>query len=226
MKSCLRNYRASVPASVVLLIALAWVAFGYFGVHKVWVDDKVNEAAPVFDSVPPTASAESRGTEVPTTAVDTVPTTTIPVATTVPAAALAPAPATTVPAPATTLSPPVTTVPPPAAIVPPQPVVEASGSFVSRNHPTSGNAIVLGQGTGQRFLRFEQFATDNGPDLKVYLVNSSAGGVSDYVRLGALKGNIGDQNYELPAGLDLRVYDTVLIYCERFASPFGEALLT
>lgn len=97
---------------------------------------------------------------------------------------------------------------------------------LSRNHPTSGIAIVLGQDTGQRFLRLEQFDTDNGPDLKVYLVNSSAGGVSDYVSLGALKGNIGDQNYELPVGLDLQVYDTVLIYCERFASPFGEATLT
>lgn len=226
MKTFLRNYKASVPAAFVLVIALAWVAFGYFGVHKLWVDDKVNEAAPVFDSAPLTASAESPSTVLPTTTVDPAPAATVPVATTAGPAALAPAPATTVPAPVTTVPPPATTVAPPVATVAPQPVVEASGSFVSRNHPTSGNAIVLGQGTGQRFLRLEQFATENGPDLKVYLVNSSAGGVTDYVSLGALKGNIGDQNYELPVGLDLQVYDTVLIYCERFASAFGEALLT
>ncbi len=226
MKTFLRNYKASVPAAFVLVIALAWVAFGYFGVHKLWVDDKVNEAAPVFDNAPLTASVESPSTVLPTTTVDPAPAATVPVATTAGPAALAPAPATTVPAPVTTVPPPATTVAPPVATVAPQPVVEASGSFVSRNHPTSGNAIVLGQGTGQRFLRLEQFATDNGPDLKVYLVNSSAGGVTDYVSLGALKGNIGDQNYELPVGLDLQVYDTVLIYCERFASAFGEALLT
>ena len=226
MKTFLRNYKASVPAAFVLVIALAWVAFGYFGVHKIWVDDKVNETAPVFDNAPLTASAESPSTVLPTTPVDPAPAATVPVATTAGPAALAPAPATTVPAPVTTVPPPATTVAPPVATVAPQPVVEASGSFVSRNHPTRGNAIVLGQGTGQRFLRLEQFATDNGPDLKVYLVNSSAGGVTDYVSLGALKGNIGDQNYELPVGLDLQVYDTVLIYCERFASAFGEALLT
>ena len=85
---------------------------------------------------------------------------------------------------------------------------------------------MLGNGTGQRFLRFEEFATDNGPDLHVYLVNSSAGGVTDFVDLGALKGNIGEQNYEIPEGVDLDVYDTALIWCVRFSSPFGEATLT
>ena len=59
----------------------------------------------------------------------------------------------------------------------------------------------------------------------MYLVNSSTGDVSDFVSLGDLKGNIGDQNYELPADVDLSVHDTVLIWCERFSAPFGEAAL-
>ena len=105
-------------------------------------------------------------------------------------------------------------------------VTEFNGTFVGRDHPTSGTAIVLGDGSGQRFLRFEEFETDNGPDLNVYLVNSSAGGVDDFIDLGNLKGNIGDQNYEIPADADLETYDTVLIWCVRFASPFGEATLT
>lgn len=57
-------------------------------------------------------------------------------------------------------------------------------------------------------------------------MNSAAGGVDDFVDLGDLKGNIGDQNYEIPAGVDLAVYDTVLIWCVRFSSPFGEATIT
>jgi hypothetical protein len=130
---------------------------------------------------------------------------------------------TTAPGVAPPTSSPATTVP-----VAPQPeiVTEYVGAFVGRDHPTSGNAVVLGDGTGQRFVRFEEFETDNGPDLNVYLVNSSAGGVSDFVDLGNLKGNVGDQNYEIPVDTNLDVYDTVLIWCVRFSSPFGEATLS
>ena len=63
-----------------------------------------------------------------------------------------------------------TTEPPePAEPAEPQIVVEAAGSFIDRSHPTEGDAMVLGDGSGQRFLRFEDFRTDNGPDLNVYL---------------------------------------------------------
>ena len=60
----------------------------------------------------------------------------------------------------------------------------------------------------------------------MYLVNSSAGGVDEFIDLGKLKGNRGEQNYEIPADVDLDVYDTVLIWCVRFSSPFGEARLS
>jgi hypothetical protein len=107
----------------------------------------------------------------------------------------------------------------------PEIVTEYQGVFEGDAHPTAGNAVVLGNGTGQRFLRLEDFETDNGPDLNVYLVNSSTGDVSDYVDLGDLKGNIGDQNYEIPADVDLDVYDEVVIWCVRFGVGFGDALL-
>ncbi len=47
----------------------------------------------------------------------------------------------------------------------------------------------------------------------------------DHVELGALKGNQGDQNYDLPATADLNQYQAVAIYCERFHAIFGVARL-
>jgi hypothetical protein len=208
------NLRITLPLTALVAAGLAWLAFGYFGVHLLLVDDRVDEAVPLFDAEP--ADAAPAATADP-------PATTPPVA-----------PSTTEPATAATTTPPVTTAPAttpatttPATTAPaaPQVVTELVGAFTSLNHPTSGTALVLGNGTGQRFLRFEGFETDNGPDLNVYLVNRAAGGVSDVVDLGDLKGNVGDQNYEIPAGVDLATYDTVLIWCVRFSSGFGEATL-
>jgi Electron transfer DM13 len=106
-----------------------------------------------------------------------------------------------------------------------QPSTIATGMFASLDHETTGIAIVLGDGTEQRFLRFEDFETSNGPDLNVYLVNSSTGDVSDFIDLGNLHGNIGNQNYEVPPDVDLDVYDAVVVWCVRFSSPFGRAEL-
>ncbi|MCY3891129.1 MAG: DM13 domain-containing protein, partial [bacterium] len=112
----------------------------------------------------------------------------------------------------------------------PQVRVEASGEFISRSHPTRGTVEVLGDGTGQRFLRFEDFRTDNGPDLNVYLSaappDAPVGQFTDvYVDLGDLKGNVGSQNYEIPRDLDLDLYSTVVIWCVRFSVIFGAAEL-
>lgn len=87
---------------------------------------------------------------------------------------------------------------------------------------------MLTDGTEQRFLRFEDFETDNGPDLNVYLTTADADDDEglfddDFVDLGNLKGNIGSQNYELPPDVDLERYDTVVIWCVRFAVAFGAA---
>jgi hypothetical protein len=79
----------------------------------------------------------------------------------------------------------------------------------------------------RRFLRFEDFETDNGPDLNVYLTTTGPdGGVGDDpIDLGNLKGNIGDQNYELGPEIDLDRYTTVFIWCVRFSVAFGAAAL-
>ncbi|MEM1332708.1 MAG: DM13 domain-containing protein [Actinomycetota bacterium] len=101
-------------------------------------------------------------------------------------------------------------------------VTELSGQFTGTSrYDVSGDALVLGNGTGQRFLRFENFESNNGPDLNVYLFNPDD--PNDFIDLGDLKGNIGDQNYEIPVDVDLDRYSQVSIWCVRFSTGFGFA---
>ena len=112
------------------------------------------------------------------------------------------------------------------------PVVKlASGQFHSGAHETRGSATILQVEEGKRTLRLSNFATSNGPDVRVYLVAAPDAKDSDtvkragFVELGALKGNIGDQNYNVPAGVDLAKYQAVTIWCARFSVNFGTAPL-
>jgi len=182
VRGLLRNTRVSVPAGIVLAGIVAWLAFGFFQVHKVWLDDRVDEAAPV--GLSPAGSSS----------------------------------ATTAAAPGGVTG---TTVRGSSGAGP-----ERQGSFVSKAHDTSGTATVVRTPDGERFLRLEQFETSNGPDLNVYLVRSATGDIKDHVDLGDLKGNIGNQNYPVPAGVDLAAYDRVVIWCVRFSANFGQADLT
>lgn len=120
---------------------------------------------------------------------------------------------------------------PAAADEPPsatEPTVLRRGDFVSLDHTTSGAAQVLELSDGSRFLRLEDLDTSNGPDLFVYLTTNPAGGDEgafddDFVNLGRLEGNLGSQNYEVPAEVDLDRYTSVVIWCDRFNSAFGAA---
>lgn len=111
------------------------------------------------------------------------------------------------------------------------PVELARGAFVSLDHGTSGAVRVLaGDGDGPRVVRLEGLATDNGPDLYVYLSANPVDGEEqafddEFVSLGRLKGNRGDQNYEVPADVDLSRFSSVVIWCDRFNSAFGAAAL-
>lgn len=110
------------------------------------------------------------------------------------------------------------------------PTTLRSGRFMSLEHDTSGRATILRVADGRRFLRFEDLATSNGPDLRVYLSEVPA---SDdwyaygerFVDLGALKGNLGDQNYAIPDDVDLSRYKSAVIWCRRFTVGFGVAPL-
>ena len=102
----------------------------------------------------------------------------------------------------------------------------ASGRFRSHEHATSGRAAVVRLADARRFLTLTSFATSPGPDLRVRLArgDSSDGGADDAVDLGALKGNRGDQQYRLPAGVQL-TGRSVVIWCRAFSAPFGSATL-
>ena len=107
----------------------------------------------------------------------------------------------------------------------------ASGQFHSGAHETKGMATVFQLADGKKTLRLTNFATSNGPDVHVYLVavpdakDNETVTKSESVDLGTLKGNIGDQNYELPANADLAKYRAVTIWCKRFSVNFGTAPL-
>jgi len=108
----------------------------------------------------------------------------------------------------------------------------AVGIFHSVAHKTQGSAAILQLPDGKRVLRLTEFETSNGPDVRVYLVAANDASDSDtvikagFVELGALKGNIGNQNYELPSNLDLAKYRAVTIWCKRFSVNFATAPLT
>jgi hypothetical protein len=108
-----------------------------------------------------------------------------------------------------------------------------TGRLEGKVHQTSGRATIYKTVDGKEYLRLSDFTTSNGPDVHVLLVRSEdraldqeivKGGL-DHVELGTLKGNQGDQNYDLPATVDLNQYQAVAIYCERFHAIFGVARL-
>ena len=112
-----------------------------------------------------------------------------------------------------------------------EPVKIVSGRFHTNAHETKGVATIYRLDDGRRVLRLTEFTTSNGPDVRVYLVAASdvqkedAAKRAGIVDLGALKGNIGDQNYDVPEGLDLSKYRVVSIWCRRFSVNFGAAPL-
>jgi len=181
--------------AVVVAGFLAWLAFGFFGIQAAFIDDEVSEGGPVF------TATEAEQDEVAAT--DEF------------QDAMAEAEENR-----TESDEPTEDAMPDSE--PAEIVTLYSGDFSGESRYTiNGDALVLNDGSDQRFLRFENFDSDNGPDLKVYLRAENG----DFVNLGELKGNIGDQNYEIPVDVDLDVFSTVEIWCERFGVGFGGAEL-
>jgi hypothetical protein len=100
------------------------------------------------------------------------------------------------------------------------------GNFVGAGdgfHNAEGVAKIIQLADGTDILRLENFKATNGPDLYVYLSTDKTN--ADIVNLGRLKGNIGNQNYLIPAGTDITKYNTALIWCSAFSVIFGSAQL-
>lgn len=120
---------------------------------------------------------------------------------------------------------PATTVAPPEE-EPAGTVALRSGAFVDadESHTGTGTATIYELEDGSRILRLEEFEVTNGPDLHIVMVPSD-GSMEDAVNLGSLKGNVGDQNYEIPDDLDVDTIGDVLIYCVAFSVNFATATL-
>ncbi|OAR23722.1 electron transporter [Streptomyces sp. ERV7] len=110
----------------------------------------------------------------------------------------------------------------------------AKGELISHEHKTSGSVRILRLPDGTRILRLMNLDTSNGPALRVWLTDAEVKPGKDgwhvfddgrHVSLGKLKGNKGDQNYTLPADVDLNRYRSVTIWCDRFDVSFGAAEL-
>jgi len=112
-----------------------------------------------------------------------------------------------------------------------EPMILAKGDFRGLAHETKGVATVHQLADGKRVLRLTNFETSNGPDVHVYLVAAEMANDNTtvtragFIDLGSLKGNKGDQNYEVPADADLNKHKSVSIWCARFGVNFGAASL-
>ena len=105
----------------------------------------------------------------------------------------------------------------------------ARGTFEPVAHSATGTATAIRTVGGKRVLTLTSFEVSNGPDLRVYLVAGPArdeSEVDEFEDLGALKGNRGNQQYDLPRQLDLDRYTTVVIWCRAFSVNFARAPLT
>ena len=108
-----------------------------------------------------------------------------------------------------------------------------TGTFHGKVHKASGRATIYQEADGKLLLRLTDFKTSNGPDVHVILIAAKDAdddanflkSSTERVELGTLKGNEGDQNYEIPSDTDLSRFQTVSIYCERFNANFGAAPL-
>jgi len=109
----------------------------------------------------------------------------------------------------------------------------ATGTFI---HANPSDPIHYGMGkvsVYQRTVFLEpDFEVGPGPAFHVYLVPKAgiraAAAVKDsmYVDLGGLRAFKGSQRYPIPAGVDLKNYPSVVIWCERFSVLISPADLT
>ena len=114
------------------------------------------------------------------------------------------------------------------------PVAVVAGQLMDADsfHQGSGDVTVYRLEDGSHVLRLEDIEVTNGPDLRVLV--APAHGITDrqalqaagYIELDSLKGNIGSQNYDFPAGYQVPEQLTVVIYCKPFHVIFATAELS
>ncbi len=201
------SHRGLAASIGVAGIALAVFALVWFEPQKLFIDERVDEALP--------AAA--------TTAATTAPPTTVPTTTAPPVATTAGEDTSTTPT--TTVAPTATE----ATTTTAGPVTLSDTEMVSVGRNGTGRVLFVELPDGSRFVRFEDLDVTNGPDLVVILSPSplvddrDAYDDGDFVSLGELKGNQGNQNYEIPPEVDLTEFGSVAIWCRRFNYTFTAA---
>ena len=195
--------RTVIAALAVAAVVAGAVALPLFEPWRLFTDTVVDDALPGAGSAAPDGSATTDGP---------------------PAVSIRPS----------STAPPTVSVEPSATPSAAAPETLATGEFVSHEHRTTGSVRILRLPDGSRVLRIEGLDTSDGPDLKVWLTDSRVIEGRDgwhvfddggYRSLGDLKGNKGNQNYAVPADLDLASYRSVAIWCDRFNVSFGAAAL-
>lgn len=200
------------------LLGLLWLLIGYVGLPRLvrapWHRTAVRGvvvAVALGAALAPTFRTKTVNEELPglTAAANT------PAATT-------PAPTSSAPTPSASTS----TSPTPAPTSGTAPVRLGEGPVRGINHKGAGTASLVRLATGAVVVRLEGLDVDNAPDVVVQLIPGAdrERPTGDGETLGKLKGNRGNQNYPVPAGVDLKRGDwTVLLWCRAFAVPIANA---
>mgnify|MGYP001607241189 CR=1 FL=1 len=98
----------------------------------------------------------------------------------------------------------------------------SQGSFQPKAHDVQGKALLIEQ-DGKKIIRFEDFETINGPDLRIYLATDLD--AKDFVDLGEIKATKGNVNYEIDSAIDTTKYNKVLVWCRAFGVLFSFVVL-
>jgi Electron transfer DM13 len=95
------------------------------------------------------------------------------------------------------------------------------GTFSGNMSYSVNGTTKLYEYLGKKYIYFENFSSNNGPDLKVYLATTTT--ATQFINLGALKGTTGTQVYLINMPPDFTQYNKILIWCQQFSALFGKA---
>jgi len=111
------------------------------------------------------------------------------------------------------------------------PKVLANGRFHQVAHKGEGVAAIVQLRNGRRLLRLTDFRTADKPDLSVVLISAPDAFENQTILkskafvLGQLQNATGDQEYEVPADLDLASYGAITIWNRKYSVNFTTAPL-
>lgn len=104
-----------------------------------------------------------------------------------------------------------------------------SGTWTKKSFKSSGTWEIFSE-EGKTFVKLsDDFRTRNAPDLKIFLSPQAASeatgrnATDGAVLVSALDSNSGGQVYEIPEGVNLDDFQSILIHCEQFSKLWSAA---